>query len=160
MGFTLSPSLSVSSLFPFHNVYLCIHTHRQSRDNINDRCENWCHSKCCNLIFMIIFSSNFLPFVHEDHLRSLSVVVVRLPSGILATFPVRTIEKLVFFWGFVGFLLIFLVFREFVWVSCSCYACFWDLFLVLFMFFLLLFFLFVCCIRTRTTSLPDSIRII
>lgn len=63
-----------------------------------------------NLIFMN-FSTNFLPFVHEDHLRSQPVLVARLPSGILATFPARTIEKLVFFFGvrwfffriFVGF---------------------------------------------------------
>lgn len=64
-------------------------------------------------------SSNFLPFVHEDHRRSQSVVVVvvvvRLPSGILATFPARTIEKLVFFgvrWFFICFFF-FVVFREF-----------------------------------------------
>lgn len=141
----LSLPLSVSSLFPFHNVYLCTHTRRQSRDNINDRCENWCHSKCCNLIFMIIFSSNFLPFVHDDHLRSLSVVVVRLPSGILATFPARTIEKLVFL-GFVGFLLIFFWFSVnlfeflvlvtrvfatcFLFFLCFCCCCFFFLYVV------------------------------
>lgn len=67
-----------------------------------------------NLIFMN-FSTNFLPFVHEDHLRSQPVLGVRLPSGILATFPARTIEKLVFFSGFVGFFFVyFFVFREFV----------------------------------------------
>lgn len=66
-----------------------------------------------NLIFMN-FSTNFLPFVHEDHLRSQPVLGVRLPSGILATFPARTIEKLVFFRGSLVFSGFFLVFREFV----------------------------------------------
>lgn len=99
---------------------------------------------------MIIFSSNFLPVVHEDHLRSLSVVVVRLPSGILATFPARTIEKLVFL-GFVGFLLIFFWFSvnlfEFLVLVTRVFC---DLFLVHFMLLLLLFFSF--CMLYKDTD--------
>lgn len=112
-----------------------------------------------NLIFMN-FSTNFLPFVHEDHLRSQPVLGVRLPSGILATFPARTIEKLVFFgvrWFFFGFFLFSVNLFEFLVLV---FAFFATCFLFFLCIFLLFFFLFVCCIRTRTTSLPDSIRII
>lgn len=103
-----------------------------------------------NLIFMN-FSTNFLPFVHEDHLRSQPVLGVRLPSGILATFPARTIEKLVFFSGFVGFFICFF------WFSVNLFE-----FLVLvsrffatcFLFFLCYFFavLFSFCLLYKDTD--------
>lgn len=95
-----------------------------------------------NLIFMN-FSTNFLPFVHEDHLRSQPVLFALLPSGILATFPARTIEKLVFFRGslvlfffFFGYFLfsvnlfefLVLVSRFLRLVSCSFYVSFFVVF--------------------------------
>lgn len=60
------------------------------------------------------FLDQFSAVCHEDHLRSQPVLGARLPSGILATFPARTIEKLVFFRGSLVFFRFFLVFREFV----------------------------------------------
>lgn len=143
MGFTLSRhgcvSLPLAISFPFQNVYLCSHTCTQRE---TDR-ENWCHPAAK---FLIFFFENFR---HKSAKIIWKMFSARchcpdLPSGIILGkfFLYAQLKNLFFFfWGSLVFWIIFfLVFREFVWVSWSCFfflaTCF------LFSFFFVLFFSF------------------
>lgn len=133
---SLSPSLSFSSLFPCHNVYLCKHTQRDAETTsmITARTD----------VIRNAAKFNFYEFLDQFSAvcpRRSSQISARSrcssPFGDLGNFSCTHNWKTCFFFG-VRFFSFFLVFREFVWVSCSCFRVFCDLFLVLFM-------LFFCC---------------
>lgn len=144
MGFTISQHGSVSATgylygcccrccwFPFPKC-------------LPDRCEHWCHP-AAKIFNFSEFSTNFLPFARDIRHRQRSSRMFSASChcrvSLLGSWQLFLHAQLknLFFLGFVGFLdYFFLVFREFVWVSCSCFFLFLfsDLFLVLVFFFLL-----------------------
>lgn len=160
-AYTLSLSLSFSSLFPCHNVYLCKHTQRDAETTsmITPRTD----------VIRNAAKFNFYEFLDQFSAvcpRRSSPISARSrcssPFGDLGNFSFTHNWKTCFFSGFVGFISFF--FFGFPWI-CLSFLFLFSRFLRLvscsfYVIFLLFFFLFVCCIRTRTTSLPDSIRII
>lgn len=148
---TLSLSLSFSSLFPCHNVYLCKHTQRDAETTsmITARTD----------VIRNAAKFNFYEFLDQFSAvcpRRSSPISARSrcssPFGDLGNFSCTHNWKTCFFSGFVGFFFgFFLVFREFVWVSCSCFR---VLFATCFLFFLCYLFavLFSFCLLYKDTD--------
>lgn len=146
---SLSPSLSVSSLFPCHNVYLCKHTQRDAETTsmITARTD----------VIRNAAKFNFYEFLDQFSAvcpRRSSPISARSrcssPFGDLGNFSCTHNWKTCFFSGFVGF------FRFFFWFSVNLFeflvlvSRFCDLFLVLFMLFFAVLFSF--CLLYKDTD--------